>query len=150
MAARYETLIDAVVASIAAEPGVDPTKVYRNRVQIFDDSEIPGYVVALGPDTPLSELGADNVAFIDWEVMLFVDLYLRTVATSPDQEFLDMRARVHRALMADVTQGLSYVWLTIPAGADDPIMDDEGERKNAVYRTNWLFRVRTSINDIEL
>ena len=79
-----------------------------------------------------------------------MDLFLRTVAASTDQEFLDMRARVHRALMADVTQGLTYVLTTIPSGADEPIIDDEGERKSAVYRTNWVFRVRTSIADIEL
>ncbi len=150
MATRYETLIDAVIVNIQAEAGVDSTKVYRNRVQAINDTELPAYVIALGPDQPLNELGPDNLAFIDWEVFLFVDLFIRTVAASPDQEFLDMRARVHRALMADHTQGLSFVMTTIPAGADEPIIDDEGERKSAVYRTNWVFRVRTSLADIEL
>ena len=150
MATRYETLIDALVTNISAEAGVDPAKVFRNRVQMFDDSELPAYVVVLGADAPLNELGPDNLAFIDWELIVFVDCYLRTVATSPDQEFLDMRARVHRALMADVFQGLSYILTTIPAGADEPVIDNEGERKNSVYRTNWVFRVRTSLADIEL
>ncbi len=150
MATRYETLIDALIVSIQAEPGVDSTKVFRNRIQALNDTELPAYVVALGQDQPLNELGPDNLSFIDWELLIFVDLFLRTVAASPDQEFLDMRARVHRALMADVTQGLTYVLTTIPSGADEPIIDDEGERKSAVYRTNWVFRVRTSIADIEL
>lgn len=150
MATRYETLIDALVTNIQAEPGVDSSKVFRNRVAMLNDTELPAYVVVLGPDQSLGELGSDNLAFIDWELLIFVDCYLRSVAVSIDQEFLDMRARVHRALQADHTQGLSFIITTVAGGADDPIIDDEGERKNAVYRTNWNFRVRTSVADIEL
>lgn len=150
MATRIETLIDAVITNIKAEAGVDPAKVFRNRVQPLDDSELPAYVVILGPDEPLSELGPDNLSFMDSQLILFVDVAIRSILVSLDQELLDMRARVHRALMADVTQGQTFVLTTIPAGAEDPIIDDSGERKNATYRTNWAFRIRTSLADIEL
>lgn len=150
MTTRIETLIDAVITNIQAEGGVDPAKVFRNRVQPLDDAELPAYVVILGPDEPLNELGPDNLAFIDWQLVLFVDVAIRSVSVSLDQELLDMRARVHRALMANQTQGQTFVITTIPAGSEDPIIDDSGERKNATYRTNWAFHIRTSVTDIEL
>jgi hypothetical protein len=51
--------------------------------------------------------------------------------------------------MADITQGLPFVTTTIPAGADEPQIDDEGDKKNIVYRLNWGFQIRTSIDDLE-
>lgn len=112
---------------------------------------MPAYNVVLGPDAPLNELGPSNVAYIDWQQAIFVDCYARTIAVDADAEFLDMRRNVHRALMADITQGLgpNFVMTTIPAGADEPNLDDAGDRKNLVYRLNWVFQLRTSIDDLE-
>jgi hypothetical protein len=149
MATRIETLIDQVKTNLGADAGIDATKVFSNRVADLNDTELPAYNVVLGPDNPINELGPANVAFIDWEQALFIDLYERSILDDIDAVFLTMRRNVHRALMADVTQGLNFVLTTVPAGADEPIISDEGERKNMVYRTNWLFWIRTSINDLE-
>lgn len=149
MATRYETLIDTVVAKIGADVAVDSTKVFANRVADLNDTEMPAYNVVLGPDAPLSELGATNVAYIDWQLILFVDCYVRSILADVDAVFLDMRRNVHRALMADHTQGLAFVMTTIPGGADEPNLDDEGDRKSIVYRLNWGFQIRTSINSLE-
>lgn len=149
MATRIQTLIDQVVTNLGADVSIDATKVYRNRVANLNDTELPGYNVVLGPDAPLSELGASNLSFIDWEQLLFIDCYERSILVDADATFLDMRRNVHRALMADHTQGLSFVTTTIAGGADEPTIDDEGERKNLVYRTNWIFQLRTSIGDLE-
>jgi hypothetical protein len=137
MATRFETLIDTLVTNIGADVAVDATK------------EMPAYNVVLGPDAPQSELGPQNVAFIDWNLVLFVDCYVRSILADADAVFLDMRRNVHRALMADITQGLPFVTTTIPAGADEPQIDDEGDKKNIVYRLNWGFQIRTSIDDLE-
>lgn len=149
MATRIETLVNQVITNLGADAGIDATKVFSNRAADLNDTELPAYNVVLGPDNPLSELGATNVAFIDWEQVLFIDCYERSILANIDALFLTMRRNVHRALMADVTQGLSFVHTTIPAGADEPIIDDAGERKNMVYRTNWIFHIRTSIDDLE-
>lgn len=149
MATRIQTLIDTVVANIGADVAVDATKVFPNRVADLNDTEMPAYNVVLGPDAPLSELGPTNVAFIDWQLVLFVDCYVRTILADADAVFLDMRRNVHRALMVDHTQGLGFVTTTIPGGADEPKIDDEGDRKNIVYRINWIFQIRTSIDDLE-
>lgn len=149
MATRIETLIAQVKTNLGADAGIDATKVSSNRVAAFNDDELPAYNVVLGPDNPVNELGAANVSFIDWEQALFIDCYERSILADADAVFLTMRRNVHRALMADVTQGLNFVLTTIPLGADEPIIDDAGERKNMVYRTNWIFWLRTSIDDLE-
>jgi hypothetical protein len=149
MATRIETLLTQIVTNLGADVSIDATKVYRNRVAALNDTELPGYNVVLGADTPLGEFGATNLSFIDWEQAVFIDCYERTILANQDAVFLDMRRNIHRALMADYTQGLSFVTTTIPFGADEPTVDNEGERKNTVYRTNWIFQIRTSIDDLE-
>ncbi len=149
MATRIEQLLDAIETNLGADVSVDATKVFRNRVADLNDTELPGYNLRLGPDAPIDELGATNVAFIDWDQVIFIDCYERAITENVDAVFLNMRRNIHRALMADVTQGLGFVMLSIPGGAEEPLIDDSGERKNMVYRTNWLFRLRTSIDDLE-
>lgn len=149
MATRIETLIDQVVTNLGADAGIDAAKVFANRQADLNDTELPAYNVVLGPDSPINELGPANVAFIDWEQALFIDLYDRSILADADAVFLDMRRNVHRALMADVTQTLAFVQTTIPAGAEEPAIDDAGERKSLVYRTNWIFWLRTSITSLE-
>ena len=149
MATRVETLIDALVTILEADAAISTGSVYRSRTAAFADSELPAYSIEIGQDVPLNPLGPDNVRFIDWEQTIFVDCYAKSIATAVDSVFLNMRRNVHRALMADVTQGLSFVMTTIPVGAEEPILDDAGEQKTMVYRTSWVFRLRTAIDDLE-
>lgn len=149
MATRIKTLIDQLVTNLGADAGVDATKVYTNRVADFNDTELPGYNVVLGTDQPQNELGPSNLSYIDWNQVIFVDCYVRSILADADTVFLDMRRNIHRALMADHTQGLSFVTTTIPAGAEEPIIDDAGDRKNFVYRTTWVFQLRTAIDNLE-
>jgi hypothetical protein len=149
MATRVETLIDTLVTTLEADPNITAGSVYRPRAEPLADTELPAYVIHLGQDTPLSDLGPDNVRFIDWAQLIFIDLYAKSIATDIDSVFLQMRAYVHRALMADVTQGLNFVMQTIPTGGDEPILDSVAEQKTMVYRTGWEFRLRTAIDDLE-
>jgi hypothetical protein len=110
---------------------------------------LPAYVLTYGGDAPLNELGPDNVRFIDWEFVIFVDLYDKITTAAIDSVFQAMRANIHRALMADVTQGANFILTTIPAGSDEPLIDDQAEQKTLAWRTNWICRLRTSIDDLE-
>jgi hypothetical protein len=149
MATRVETLIDTLVTTLEADAGITPGSVYRSRVEPYSDTELPAYSIHIGQDTPLNDLGPDNVRFMDWAQLVFIDLYAKSIATNIDAVFLTMRSYVHRALMADVTQGTNFVLQTIPTGADEPILDHSGEQKTMVYRTGWEFRLRTAIADLE-
>jgi hypothetical protein len=149
MATRVEQLIDALVTQLEADPGIVVGSVYRARVETLADTELPAYNIEIGADTPINPLGPDNVAFIDWAQSIFIDLYAKSTAVDIDNIFLDMRNFVHRSLMDDVTQGLSFILTTIPGGADEPVLDASGEQKTITYRTNWEFRLRTNIDDLE-
>ena len=149
MATRVEQLIDALVTTLEGDAAITPGTVHRSRAAAFADTELPAYNILIGQDVPLDDLGASNVAFIDWAQIIYVDCYAKSIAAQIDNVFLDMRRNVHRALMADATQGLNFVWTTIPQGAEQPVIDNSGEQKTMVYRTNWEFRLRTSISDLE-
>ena len=149
MATRIEQLIDALVTNLEADPAITPGTVYRARVAALADTELPAYNIEIGADVPINPLGPDNVAFIDWSNQIFIDLYAKSTAANIDNIFLDMRSYVHRALMADYTQGLSFIMTTIPAGADEPVLDNSGEQKTITYRTAWEFRLRTDIDSLD-
>ena len=150
MTTAVEQLIDALVTTLEASPNITAGSVYRSRVAPFSDTELPAYSIEIGQDVPMSDLGPDNVAFIDWEQAIFIDCYAKSVATNIDAIFLTMRNYVHVALMADYKQGVSFVITTIPAGAEEPVLDDSGEQKTMVYRVNFIFRLRTSITSLEV
>jgi hypothetical protein len=149
MATRVEQLVDILVTTLEADADITPGSVYRSRTTPFADTELPAYNIELSADAPLDELGPSNVAFIDWAQAIFIDCYAKTIAAQIDDVFLNMRRNVHRALMADVTQGTNFVLQTIPLGAEEPQLDASGEQQSMVYRTGWEFRLRTAIDDLE-
>ena len=149
MATRIETLIDTLVTTLENDADINAGQVHRARTTPLADDELPAYNIEIGADVPLNPLGPDNVAFIDWAQQIFIDLYAKSSAVNIDNIFLDMRRNVHRALMADVTQGLGFVLTTIPGGAEEPVLDHSGEQKTMTYRTSWEFRLRTSIDSLE-
>ena len=151
MTTLFEQTVAAMEANIAADATViaDGATVTRARTGPWQGADLPAYVLTYGPDAPLGELGPSNTRFIDWEFVVFVDYYDKLTTAAIDTVLQDARANVHRALMADVTQGLAFVLTTIPQGADEPLLDDQVEQKTIAYRMNWVVRLRTSIDDLE-
>jgi len=151
MTTLFEQSVTAMQANIAANAQViaDGATVVRSRIGPWQGADLPAYVLTYGPDAPLGELGPDNVRFIDWEFVVFVDYYDKLTVAQIDTTLQQARANIHAALMADVTQGLPFILTTIPQGADEPLLDDAVEQKTIAYRTNWVIRLRTSIDDIE-
>ena len=151
MTTLFEQAVVAMEANIAADLTViaDGATVVRARVGPWQDADLPAYVLTYGPDSSLGDLGPDNVRFIDWEFVVFVDYYDKLTTTAIDSVLQAARANIHRALMADVTQGVNFILTTIPQGADEPLLDDAVEQKTIAYRTNWVIRLRTDIEDIE-
>jgi hypothetical protein len=138
-----------LIATLEADPNIAVGSVFRTRVEPFTDGELPAYSIEIGSDSPLNDLGPDNVRFMDWGQTIFIDCYAKSIDDQIDNIFLDMRNNVHRSLMADVTQGVNFVMQTIPLGADEPVLDYSGEQKTMVYRTAWQFNIRTAIADLE-
>lgn len=152
MTTLFEQTVDAMLANVAANAQViaDGATVVKSRIGPWQEADLPAYVLTYGPDTPLNDLGPDNTRFIDWEFVVFVDYYNKLTTNNIDTVLQNARANIHAALMADVTQGVNFILTTIPSGADEPLLDDAVEQKTIAYRTNWIIRLRTSINDIEV
>lgn len=150
MATRFETLIAQLKTTLEADADITVGEVHKQRVGAFNDTELPAYNITYGPDEPIGEFGFENLNVIDWDFVVFIDLYERSSLADIDGVFQDMRRNVHRAIMGVApSQGLTFVQMTIPQGADEPITDDAGEKKNMIYRTNWVFRLRTSVASLE-
>lgn len=151
MTTLFQQAVEAMETNIAANAQViaDGATVARSRTGPWQESDLPAYVLTYGPDAPLGELGPDNVRFIDWEFVVFVDYYNKLTTPELDTILQAARANVHAALMADVTQGENFILTTIPQGADEPLLDDSVDQKTIAYRMNWVIRLRTSIDDIE-
>jgi hypothetical protein len=151
----FFTLLEALVATIKLNANI-VTKgalVELGRIRPYDESELPAVGVFYVGDTTLGEFGPQNPNFMDWDLLVAIEIAVDADAnTTPagfQQDLLNLRADVHAALMEVApTQGLSFVSITAPRGGDEPTIDDAGRVKTASYRTNWLFRVRTEIDDM--
>ena len=104
-----------------------------------------------GPDSPFSEFGADNSAFLDSIQRVYIDLHTRTAETPETtlNRAYELRAQSHAALLADVKLGLgsSGVLLSINyLGTEDFEADAAGNRLGSI-RTVWDCHYRMSFTD---
>lgn len=145
----FYTLLSTLVTRIGAHANIDASKVALGRQNPLSESELPFINVFLEEDTSIGDFGPTNTNFMDWSVQVGIEIYVSGTAgtSSLDQTFLNIRADIHNALMADITQGLNFVKQTIPLGASSPVIDTN-ELKTAAYRTAWGFHIRTSIDDM--
>lgn len=146
---RYLDVLRAVETRLQGASGIDAARVDRGRSNALRLDGSPHYGVYLGVDTPLGEFGPQNLSVIDWSLSIVVEIAIQvSTAADLDATLLECRALVHEALMADESQGTDFILMTVPQGADEPVIDGEGEQRIAVYRTQWGFRVRTAVGQM--
>lgn len=149
------TLLVAITATLNANAGIIAAGATAGlgRIRPVDESELPFIGVFYVGDEPTGEFGPTNLNFIDWSVNVAIEIAIdadSTVLPGGFQQLsLNLRADVHEALMTIApTQGLVFVSFTAPLGADEPVTDDVGKRKTVSYRSNWMFRIRTTLEDM--
>lgn len=143
---RYLELLQIVETRLGAHVNINTVQVDRERTRVVKPEDTPRYLVYLGSDASIGDFGPANVSVMDWDVQVIVEIVLAVKGTEDiDQELLVLRGYVHEALMADPSQGTSYILMTVPVGAEEPILSEDGETRIITYRTAWTFRVRTSI-----
>ncbi len=144
--ARSEQIIDAIVALLSV-PGLTTTgtNVHRGRAYPYQDEELPALSVYLGSDQVIDELES---SFIDWELTIVVEAYVKTVAESVDAVLGRIRKEVHIAIMASYTQGLSFVYDTIPENVSAPVINGEGDQTVITQVFEYKLHYRTSRTDI--
>lgn len=150
MSHRAQQIVDAIALAIGASTALQGAKVFTNRsFSLLEASdEMPCVTVNYGTDQPLDPLGASNLSFIDSLIevptVCFVGAEDEPSAMSA---LMDMRIAVHKALMADVTQGLAFVIATRYAGAVEPEMDSSTQRILASLKSSWFVHYRMNLLD---
>jgi len=147
----FLTLLNALVATLGAHVNINAANVVLGQTRPLVDSQLPFVGVFYVGDNPIGEFGPQNTSFIDWNVFVGIELALAANATqiNLDTAYLNLRADVHNAIMSVApTQGLPFVEFTVPGGGIEPVLASEAKLKTVTYRTDWMFRVRTSITDM--
>lgn len=153
MTHRALQIVDAVKAELiaaSAVPGAVSMSVYRQRTDDLDVSqlELPAACLMFSQDVPFSDLGNTNLAFID----SLLTLQIVIVAEGGPQDsviesLMAMRVQVHKAVMADVTQGLAFVIATRYGGVDAPTFSTDGDRDSGALISVWHIHYRMNIFD---
>lgn len=120
---------------------------------VVSPTGLPAIGIYLTGDATIGEFGPQNLNFMDWDVAVAIELALDADATttSLEQDYLNLRADVHEAIMTDApTLSLAFCSMAFPLGADEPNLSQDGKRKTVSYRTQWLFRIRTSLTDMTI
>lgn len=141
---RADQVLNAIVTAITA--AVQPTGVkvfaHRRLTLLADQDELPAISVDFGEDNPAQELTG---GYFD----SLLSCQITAVAVAREEadlktELLDLRRRIHVALMADRTLGLSFVVNTHYGGTEapqidasvDPIVGELVSVWNVYYRMN--------------
>lgn len=130
MTHRAEQVLQAAKSAIEAQSDVGAAVFDHRTLSLSaDDQELPAICVNEGPDSPFSDTGYSNFAFVDSSYRLDILLYAqgstqKEVAT----ELMRLRSVVHRAMLADPRDfGLPLIVMGVAyGGADQPTYSQEG------------------------
>lgn len=136
------------VKQLLVTNGTWGSNVYLGQAWPLKKSDLPAALIAIGDDVPISDLGTDNMSFID--SFLSVSVVIR--ATAKDEATLlealfEGRKQAHIALMADPTLGISFVTDCRYQGAAKPINNDNSDAIISDYETRWVVRYRMNYLD---
>jgi len=144
----FYTLLASLSSTITTAVAGSAT-VAIGRTELLEDTTFPFVGIYLLDDVTIGELGALNLSFLDWEVRIGIEIYIKGQESyNREREYLNLRNTIHAALMADHTQGLSFVTTTVPVGAEQGILDGTSKSTIGSWRTAWMFKVRTGIADM--
>ena len=151
---KAEQIINKLVTATLLDLTTTLANVYRGRVKPLEESVDYALSVSMGSDEPADD-ELQNNQFIESNLQINIDVIVRGTSdnngnTDLETMFNLIRKEVHVAMMGDETQGLSFVHSTIPAGADTPELDGEGNAPIGKQRLNWVIQYRSSITDPSL
>ena len=131
MTDRAESIMSAIATSLA---GAGLT-VERGRVNAWPEGSLPAYDLDMGSE---DAAGEPNISYQDEFLDVEITAHVQN-NSGVDTSLNASRAAVYAAVMADRTQGLSYVHDTIWVGRSAP--DRTGESSKKTARQTLLFRI---------
>lgn len=145
----------SIVQAIATAHVSDTVRarVFENGIISLDDEtqELPAIDVSLASDSPVSEFGTDNLAYIDSLLDVKVTMYAK--ASSKQDlliELMRLRSASHQVVMAgDRAHGLSYVIDTRYGGAAEPEVNTDGSMVTGILETAYTVHYRMAVSTPE-
>lgn len=150
MSHRAEQILTAVAAAISARMAAESSgvKVYKHRRFSLDpdQGELPGISVDYGEDRPAESRFMQVIdSVLSVEITAIV---AETEERDARQSMLELRAAVHRAVMADPRFGIPQIVVTtMYAGAAAPEVDSDGERVFGALTSTWAVRYQMDLAD---
>jgi hypothetical protein len=144
---RAQTIIDAIASLVRTRVQASGVKVFTHHRHSFDaeQDELPAISVDYGEDrrADSSTLGV---------ITSLLTVECTAVAAAPLEadlrsKLLDLRAEIHRAVMANHRLGLDFVSTTYYGGANAPQLDAEGEQLVGELTSSWAVLYEMSLFD---
>ena len=145
MAHKREQILDAVVALLTGLTTTG-TNVKRGRVHNWKESQIPAISVYQGSDSPQPDSPFDK---IDSHLTVITEYHVKTSAAQVDEVLNTIDVEVIKALQANHTLGLAFVYDTEEGDAEEPDLSGEANKPTATLRKTWVVKYQRSRTDPE-
>lgn len=149
MSHRAEQILEAVAALVRARVEASGVKVYTHRRLSLDpeQDELPGISIDYGEDRR-----SDNNSVLGRITSLLTvectAVVMEALEADVRAKLLELRAQIHRAVMADPRLGLpDVVSSTFYGGAAAPGVDEAGELIAGELTSLWLVLYDMSLSD---
>jgi hypothetical protein len=151
MTHRAQQIADAAASLLQASVDLDAA-VFTHRTLALSDEEqeLPAVCVRLGSDSPMTDVGASNLKFLD--SLLTVNVVAYAQANSEEEvgeELMRLRSQVHQILLANRTLSLSFVIDTRYQGADAPDIEAIGAQVAGRLESNFAVHYRMNLTSPE-
>lgn len=151
MTHRAAEILDAVAALVLARvnaSGNSGVKVFTHRRFTLDpeQDELPAISIDYGEDRPAESRSLSSIGSV-------LSVECTAIVMSPHEDelrekLLELRAEIHRAVMANPRLGLPDVVVsTFYGGAGAPAIEAEGEQLVGALTSTWLVRYQMSLSD---
>lgn len=142
---RAEQIMVAVLGKVA-NLTTTGARVSRSRTAEIEDQLVPALVVTLGPDAPSSDGGSSTFSYIDGDLTIYVEAIVKETTDAAAETKINLiRKEVTIALMADHTQGLSFVHDTVEGTATPDLV--AGDKVRGTMRMEFTIHYRRSRTD---
>lgn len=114
--------------------------VFRTRTYDVPDAELPAIAMSIGADTARGESGRSNIAFIDSDLTVNLDVKVKT-ATDIDGALTNIREEIFQAFKAAYPSRISSIVDLWEVGASEPETWEADTRKGSmIVQYNFFYR----------
>ncbi|MCL1038339.1 hypothetical protein L2750_14490 [Shewanella submarina] len=141
MTTKCEQILEQFKLLISAEVG-EAVEVVRNAMRPGVTGR-PVISITMGEATPKSS----SVNFYDWSVIVNCEVALMGNLKSLDNDFLNIRNQIQKALMTDIQIGLPFVIQCRADSVTAPAIVD-GDYPCAVVTVSWVVDYRAQATEV--